>query len=260
MHDRTRIERCRNSEIGTHILEGKAFELIREIMLDPAKLRGCIDTGGRPDDRSIARELARIAGELGALEKERRRLIDRYAAEQIAGEEYIAANRALDRDLERLTREKTELAAALRSPLHEDFVDASVRQFCASARARFEACADFDTKRQFLVGHVDRVTYNRSKVTLLGSVPVQSASGETKLQFRIEGEIDRKAVRSRPRGLRPDDRRWKEHRNRAPWPLRGVPAGRGRGAAGVVRRHPAPDRRPAATVAAAAGMRIGSDE
>ena len=47
MHDRTRIERCRNSEIGTHILEGKVFELIREIMLDPGKLRGCIDTGGR---------------------------------------------------------------------------------------------------------------------------------------------------------------------------------------------------------------------
>jgi hypothetical protein len=48
--------------------------------------------------------------------------------------------------------------------------------------------------------------------------------------------------------------------DRAPRPLHGVPAGRGRGAAGVVRRHPAPDRWPAATVAAAPGMRIGSDE
>jgi hypothetical protein len=28
MHDRTRIERCHNSEIGTHILEGKVFEMI----------------------------------------------------------------------------------------------------------------------------------------------------------------------------------------------------------------------------------------
>ena len=51
---------------------------------------------------------------------------------------------------------------------------------------------------------------------------------------------------------------WRPHR--APWPLRGVPAGRGRSAAGVVRRHPAPDRWPAATVAAAPGVRIGSDE
>jgi hypothetical protein len=55
MHDGTRIERCRNSEIGTHLLEGKVFEMIREIMLDPAKLRGCIDTGGRLDDRSISK-------------------------------------------------------------------------------------------------------------------------------------------------------------------------------------------------------------
>ena len=209
MHDRTRIERCRNSEIGTHILEGEVFELIREIMLDPGKLRGCIETGGRLDDQSIAKELARVAGAIRVLEEERRRLIGLYAAEQMAGDEYITANRALDRDLERLTREKAELAAALRSPQHEDFVDASIRQFCASARARLEACADFDAKRQFLVGHVERVIYNRYKVTIVGSVPVQSASGEIKLQFRIEDEIDRKAVRSRPRTKRAQDGRWK---------------------------------------------------
>jgi hypothetical protein len=139
MHDRTRIQRCCNSEIGTHILEGKVFELIREVMLDPGKLRGCNDTGGRLDDRSIARELARVAGEISALDEERRRLINQYAAEQMTGDEYITANRALDGDLDRLTREKTELVAALRSPQHEDFVDASGRQFCASARARFQA-------------------------------------------------------------------------------------------------------------------------
>jgi hypothetical protein len=123
----------------------------------------------------------------------------------MAGDAYITANRALDRDLERLTREKAELAAALRSSLHEDFVDASVRQFCASAKARFQACADFDEKREFLLRHVERVIYNRYKVRIAGSVPVQSASGETKLRFRIEGEIDRKAVRSRPRTTRAEE-------------------------------------------------------
>jgi hypothetical protein len=49
----------------------------QEIMLEPAKLRGCIDTGGRLDDQSIARELARVAGEIRALDEERRRLIGR---------------------------------------------------------------------------------------------------------------------------------------------------------------------------------------
>jgi hypothetical protein len=149
------------------------------------------------DDRSIARKLARVAGKLGALEDERRSIINRYAAEELSANEYIALNRALDRDQERLMREKAELVAALRSPQQEDFVDAGLRQFCAAANARWQACIGDDATRQFLVGHVERVIYNRYEVALVGFVPVQSASGEIKLRFRIKGEIDIAAVRSK---------------------------------------------------------------
>jgi hypothetical protein len=162
------------------------------------------------DDRSIARELTRVAGQIREFDEERRRLIERYAAEQIAGEAYVTANCALDRDLEQLIREKAELVAASRSSLLEDFVDASVRQFCASARARFQECADFDAKRQFLLGHLERVIYNRYRVTIVGSIPVQSPSGETKLPFRIEGEIDQKTVRSQAQTTRSGHGQWKE--------------------------------------------------
>jgi len=116
----------------------------------------------------------------------------------MGGKEYITANRALDKDLERLTRAKAELAGALRSSQHEDFVDASIRQFCASANAGFQACADLDAKRQFLVDHVERVIYTGYKITVSGSVPVQAVSGQARLQFRIGAEIDKSAVR---RGL-----------------------------------------------------------
>jgi hypothetical protein len=58
------------------------------------------------------------------------------------------------------------------------------------------ASSDFDAKREFLVGHIEKVIYNRYKVAISGSVPVQSGSGETKVQFRIEDEIDIVAVRS----------------------------------------------------------------
>jgi hypothetical protein len=71
MHDRTRIERCRNSQISTHILEGKVFEMIREVMLDTAKLRRCTDSGAELDDQSVARELARIAGHIKGLDDPR---------------------------------------------------------------------------------------------------------------------------------------------------------------------------------------------
>ena len=71
-------------------------------------------------------------------------------------------------------------------------MDASIRQFCASARARLQACADFDAKRQFLVGHVERVIYNRYKVTIAGSVPVQSASGEPSSNFGSRGRLTKR--------------------------------------------------------------------
>jgi hypothetical protein len=202
MHDRTQIERCRNSEIGTHILEGKVFEMIQEVMLDPGKLRGCIDTGGVMDDRSIARKLARVAGKFSALEDERRQIIGQYAAEQMTGEVYIAANRTLDRLQERLTQKKAELIAAMRVPQQEDFVDASIRQFCATGNAHLQACQDFDTKRQFLMDHVERVIFNRYKITIMGSVPVRLASGETTLKFRIEGEIKKWEVRANAMRIR----------------------------------------------------------
>jgi hypothetical protein len=170
--------------------------MIRETMLDPAKLRGCVKNGAGLDDRTTARELARVAGKISGIEQDRRQLIDRYAADQMTGEEYIAANRALDETLERLVRSKAKLAAAARSSEHEDFVDASVRQFCATAKARLQACSDFDANRQFLVDHVERVIHNRYDVTIVGSIPVRTQSVESKLPFQIEGKIDIAAIRS----------------------------------------------------------------
>jgi hypothetical protein len=75
----------------------------------------------------------------------------------------------------------------------------TLRLFCASARARFQVYADFDAKRQFLQGRVDRVIYNRYKVTVMGSVPLRSASGETKLQVRIRARLIEGGTFTRPR-------------------------------------------------------------
>jgi hypothetical protein len=75
-------------------------------------------------------------------------------------------------------------------------VDASLRQFCATAKARLQACTDFDANRQFLVAHVERVIFNRYDVAIVGSVPVRTPSGESGLPFRIEGKIDIVAIRS----------------------------------------------------------------
>jgi hypothetical protein len=59
-----------------------------------------------------------------------------------------------------------------------------------------QACSDFDANRRFLVDHVERVIRHRHNVTIVGSVPVRTESGETKLPFRIEGKIDIATIRS----------------------------------------------------------------
>jgi hypothetical protein len=48
-------------------------------------------------------------------------------------------------------------------------------------------CGVIDAKREFLTGHIERVIYNRYNVAIVGTVPPQSASGETKLQILDRG-------------------------------------------------------------------------
>jgi hypothetical protein len=198
MHDRAQVEYCTNSSIATHILETEVCRLIAETMIDAGTLRGCMKPAEGADDRSTARELSLIARKIDALDHERRRLIDRYAADQMPGKDYIQANRALDCDLERLIRERTRLAAALRSPNHEDFVDVSVRQFCATAKARWYDCTSDEMRRQFLLDFIERVAFDHYKITVIGSVPIADDSGASSIPFRIKGNINHVAVR---RGL-----------------------------------------------------------
>ena len=48
-------------------------------MFDPEKLRACIRDGLPQDDRSVARQLTRVARDIRVLDDERRRLMNRYA-------------------------------------------------------------------------------------------------------------------------------------------------------------------------------------
>jgi site-specific DNA recombinase len=215
-HARDRIERCRNPEIATHLLEDKVFELIRDVMLDPLKLRGAMaetEDNGRGGRRHFERRLAKIVASVAAIEEQKRHLIELYASDHLAEAEYVAQNVALDGELDRLNCEKAKLDG--KRPVDEyEAIDPSIRRFSESARTRFERCADFDSKRQFLRDHVEKVIFLRSKVTIVGSVPIeqgdhQQLSAANRLAFRIEGEIDRRAILTRPKTLRSDDPRWR---------------------------------------------------
>jgi hypothetical protein len=56
------------------------------------------------------------------------------------------------------------------------------------------------------------VIYLRDHVTLIGSVPVRRGTFQAPVPvpFRIDGELDRKAIQARPHNLLPNDGRWKK--------------------------------------------------
>jgi len=213
-HDPAHVKPCRNSRVSTHILDSKVVEMLQRVMFDPEELAKRMETYDHADNQSIARELTKIAIEINGLDQERRRLIERYATEQITAWEYIEASQALDFELEGLTRRKSHVVKDMQS----DIVTASIRHFCAIARVRFEACADFDAKKQFLRDHVEEIVFDRGRITIVGSVPMQGTPNETKLAFRIEGEIDRWSVRSQA-----SRRLWKEDERLSTWVPAAVP-------------------------------------
>ena len=196
-HPNSGYVRCRNGRIATHLLDEKVMDMIGAAMFDPEKFARCVEFGDRVDDPDAAREFARIVSEINGLDEQRRHLIELYATERMIQEEYIKESQALDDTIVRLNRDKAQLAKAIRNSDQEGLRNASIRQFCATARARFDACADVDTKREFMRDHVERVIFNHGKIAIVGSVPVRSTPTETKLPFRIEGEIDRWAIRSK---------------------------------------------------------------
>lgn len=186
--------RCRNTGIATTRLDNTVIGLIRENMLDPEKLARYIEGGGIESaasrtGASAAAELSRIAEAISVLIEKRRRVFDAYAKEEIAAEDFIRTSRTIDDGIVRLRREKEGVLNSSRETGQANSVIASVRQFCAAARARFEACADFDAKRAFLRDYVEKIVWDHGNIAIVGSLPLEGMPG-AKLPFRIEGKIE----------------------------------------------------------------------
>jgi hypothetical protein len=82
------------------------------------------------------------------------------------------------------TRERGQYRCSKRVDDHRHHV--SNRGRCRNTG--IEACADFDDKRAFLRDYVERIVFDRGRITILGSLPLDGATPRT-LPFRIEGEI-----------------------------------------------------------------------
>ena len=208
MHARENVKACRNPQIATHLLEDAVFEIIRDQMLNPVTLRGHMEAlkrGAKRDDSKIAQSLMAIARKIQEAEERKRQLIDLYASGHLAEAAYVDANISLDQELHELKSKKAEFVGGL-PLLHTESIEQSIWQFCSIARVRFERCTRFDDKQQFLADFVERVVYDRYRVTVIGSVPIKMQFGNSqkievrKLSFCLRGEIDKSILhKTKPR-------------------------------------------------------------
>jgi hypothetical protein len=154
----------------------------------------------------------RFTDRIAGVEAEKQNSINRYAAGGLTKEWYISLNLSLYAEIDLLRKRKARITKELEEAAANDLVQASIRDFCLRTKERLEKCTTFDMTRQFLVDHVQRVIYLRDHVTLIGSVPMRRGTFQATVSvpFRIEGQLDRKAIQARPHTLLPDDGRWKK--------------------------------------------------
>jgi hypothetical protein len=194
------IYQCKNPFVTGSLLEGRVLSTIKEVMLDPAKLRDAMTYFKEDGVQALVRaqeEMQSIENRLAALREQKRRIVDVYASGDLSRETYVEKNRKLDAEMEVLReRSKELLSATVR--YDTSVIDAALAQYCAGARNRFERCNDFASTRQFLLDYIEKIVLSQDDISICGRVPL--GAGEQSLPFRIETAItpeDRRADKLR---------------------------------------------------------------
>jgi hypothetical protein len=193
------VKKCHNKEIKSEILEAKTFTMIREWMLDPAKLRECMDFfRGKTQAAQlrVERRLKRIDELIKENTLKKKRVIDLYASGTLNQNGYVEKNLEYDNEENKLKAEREELTRRIPLLHKADVIDASMRQYCEMLKLRLEKSADFDAKRKFILDHVEKIVYNDDRVVLHGSVPIKIKSYDKnqlaeagKIEFKITDRI-----------------------------------------------------------------------
>lgn len=192
------VYRCRtkgaghNPEIDARILESCAFEMIEESMLDPAKLRPYLDMFRNPNQAAKAKaRLGEIDRQIAVVCKQKERVLDLYASDGLAREEYSKRLRKHDDQIRALEADRSELIRTASLLQDKKTVDRSLVEYCSKADSELSRCDGFDTKRRFLLERVEKVYYHRGddgrdQVRLVGFVPMGQGPGKEAVRARFE--------------------------------------------------------------------------
>jgi DNA invertase Pin-like site-specific DNA recombinase len=200
---RAGMARCPNPEIASQLLEDSVFAIIRDTMTDPFKLRARLEYASKDEravERQIEAQLKAIDSRSERLGHEKKRMLDLYAVGDLDRDVYARRCLRYDHQISQAEAKRDELVNRIPILRNPQLIDLSVRQYVEAVRARLENAIDFDTKRQFLLDHLDRVVYANDRLALYGSVLVNFKSREvhgqpsdrSKIRFSIESTLSRK--------------------------------------------------------------------
>ena len=145
----------------------------------------------RPITR-LEKELEKLERSLQAYEARKQRIMNAYASGDLAKDEYVAKSREYDNEILTLTKRRVSILEQI--PLFQKtaVVDVAIQQYCEAVKTRHKQCVNFETKRQFLLDYVEKVTYWNDKITVHRSVPVTmkpehgNETETSKIAFRVE--------------------------------------------------------------------------
>jgi hypothetical protein len=185
-----------NPEIDTRILESCVIDIVKETILDPERLTQQLDISKRNNETEQQEKELQIFNEkIADTKKQKERILDLYTAGSLDREEYIRRIRNYDSDLEQLSKDRDKLVKTMPVVQKPEVIQVSVTKYCANAKLQFSKCKDFNTKRKFVLDHINKVSYYRSGkdeelIKLIGFVPIVNTDG-VKAKFEIQQTVSR---------------------------------------------------------------------
>lgn len=193
---------CPQREIRSFVLENNVLRSIQEQMLDEEKLKDWMDyfkRKGKNEQKKYTKKLEEVNDEIEKILEIRKRILERYAKQEISRETYSEKGKELDKLVEDLRLRKQDLLNNIPLLNKEDLIEDCIKKFCLDAKLRFTKANDFDTQRQFILDYLDKIVIYNEKFELHGSVDIKDSSISeelTKIKFCIEDKMPRSERKS----------------------------------------------------------------
>jgi hypothetical protein len=170
-------------------------------MTDPDRLEGLLDP---PKDAERARRrtearLKALEAAVGRLAQDKNRIVDLYVKGRIGDAEYARLCRKNDGEAADAKARRAKMLSLIPTLHKRDAVAAGVRLFCESVRTDIIGNADGEARRKSLREYVEKITFDRGRITIASSVPVRSATrrpeaggNADRIPFVIEGTLRQK--------------------------------------------------------------------